>query len=71
MAMMSRMSLLTTRPTSARRLDHRLRGAQGIGRRRNRGVRRVLIEPFLEVPDEGFKLGDPLEEFSALGTSRY
>ena len=71
MAMMSRMSLLTTRLTSARGLDHRLGGTQGIGRRGDRGVGRVLIKPFLEVPDEGFKLGDPLEELSALGTSRY
>src|SRR5208282_1041038 len=71
MAMMSRMPLLTTRPTSARSLNHRLGGAQGIGRRGNRGVGRVLIEPFPEVSDEGFKLGDPPEELSALGTSRY
>jgi hypothetical protein len=71
MAMMSRMSLLTTRLTSARGLDDRLGGTQGIGRRRNRRVGRVLIEPFLEVPDEGFELGDPLEKLSALGTSWY
>ena len=70
-AMMSRMSLLTTRPVSARGLDHRLGGTQGIGRTGNRGVGRGLIQPFLEVPDEGFKLGEPIEELSALGTSRY
>ena len=69
--MMSRMSLLTTRPTSARCLDHRLGGTQGIGRRGDRGVGRVLIEPILEVPDDGFELGDPLQELSALGTNRY
>ena len=71
MAMMSRMSLLTTRLTSAWGLDHRLGGTQGIGRRGDRGVGRVLIKPLLELPDEGFKLGDPLEELSASGTSRY
>jgi hypothetical protein len=69
--MMSRMSLLTTRTASARDPDHRLRGTQRIGRRGDRGVARVLIEPFLVIPDEGFELGDPLEELSALGTSRH
>src|SRR5208283_3880613 len=49
----------------------RLGGTQRIGRRGDRGVGRVLIEPFLEVPDEGFEFGDPLVELSALGTRRY
>jgi len=38
-----------------------------VGRTGDRGVERVLIEPFLEVPDEGFELGDPLEKLSTRG----
>src|SRR5512135_2615060 len=71
MAMMSRMSGLPAWLPPARRPAHRLGGTQRIGRRGNRGVGRVLIEPFLEVSDKGFELDDPLEELSALGTSRY
>ena len=71
MAMMSRMSGLTAWFASARGLAHRLGGTQRIGRRGDRGVGRVLIEPFLEVPDEGFEFGDPRVELSALGTRRY
>ena len=67
MAMMSRMSGLTAWFASARGLAHRLGGTQRIGRRGDRGVGRVLIEPFLEVPDEGFEFGDPRVELSHWG----
>jgi len=69
--MMSRMSGLTTRLPPTGGLGNRLGGTQGIGRRGDRGVGRDLIEPFLEVPDASFELGDPRAELSALGTSRY
>jgi hypothetical protein len=65
MAMMSRMSLLTTGLARTRGLDHRLGSVQGIGRRGDRRVGRVPVEPFLEVTDEFFELGDPFVKPSA------
>jgi hypothetical protein len=76
-AMVSWMSSLPARLTPAAGLHHGLGSTQRIGRRRDRGVGRVSIEPFLEIADDGLKvadggleLGDPLWELSAFRTSR-
>jgi len=70
-AMMPRMSGLTARLAPTGGLDHWLGSVQGIGRRRDRGVRRIPVEPFLKVTDGGFKLSDPLAELSTMRAIRY
>ena len=70
MAMMSGMPRLAARLAPTGGLDHWLGSVQGIGRRRDRGIRRIPVEPFLKVTDSGFKLSDPLAELSTVRTIR-
>src|SRR5271157_3422540 len=70
MAMMSGMPRLAARLAPTGGLDHWLGSVRGIGRRRDRGIRRIPVEPFLKVTDSGLKLSDPLAELSTVRAIR-
>ena len=69
--MMSRMPRLTAWLAPARGLDHRLGGIQWIGRRGDRGVGRVPVEPFLEVADSCLEIADQCLSSSAIRCSSW
>ena len=69
MAMMSWMSSLPARFASTGILNHRLGGIERIGRRGDRGIGRVSVEPFSQIADQCFELCDPLLKLDAPGTN--